>query len=102
MALWERLEQLEVDVESSSTERLSVDVSTEFTRATTVVTFHGRGHDGVGEDVTYTAEDHEWFPHVEPTGPTTLGELSSALDGLELFRRAAGLQGSCRDRPACT
>jgi L-alanine-DL-glutamate epimerase-like enolase superfamily enzyme len=98
MALWERLAQLEVEVESCSTERLSVDVSTEFTRVTTVVTFKGRDHDGVGEDVTYTAEDHGWFPDVEPTGPTTLGELSSALDGLELFRRAPGMEAAAHYR----
>jgi hypothetical protein len=85
MSLWDRLAQLDVEVEACSTERLSVDVSSEFKRVTTVVSLAGRGHDGVGEDVTYIAEDHEWFPRVEPTGPTTLGDLSAALDGLELF-----------------
>jgi hypothetical protein len=98
VALWDRLAQLEVEVETCSTERLSVDVSTEFTRVTTVVSFGGRGCEGVGEDVTYTAEDHEWFPHVEPTGPTTLGELSGALDGLELFRGAPQMDAAAHYR----
>ena len=63
----------------------SIDVSTQFTRVTTLIKLRGRGAEGVGEDVTYNAEDHEWFPTVPATGPTTLGELSQALDGVELF-----------------
>ena len=35
--------------------------------------------------MTYTAEDHDWFPELDPPGRTTLGELSSQLDGLRLF-----------------
>ena len=85
MTLWDRLAELDVEVERSATERRGIDVSPEFTRVTTVVSLSGRGHDGVGEDVTYNAEDHDWFPSVEPSGPTTLGELSRALDSLELF-----------------
>ena len=85
MPLWDRLAQLDVEVESSATEQLRVDVSTEFTRVTTVVSLRGRGVDGVGEDVTYTAEDHGWFPQVEPTGATTLGEVSRRLDEIDLF-----------------
>jgi hypothetical protein len=98
VALWDRLAQLEVEVEACSTEQLSVDVSTEFTRVTTVVSFRGRGHEGVGEDVTYNAEDHAWFPRVEPTGPTTLGELSLALDALELFTGAPRMDASAHYR----
>jgi hypothetical protein len=85
VGLWDRLAALEVEVESFTTEERRVDVSTEFTRVTTVVTLRGRGVEGVGEDVTYTAEDHDWFPQVEPAGPTTLGELSRRFDEVELF-----------------
>jgi hypothetical protein len=85
MALWDRLAQLEVEVEAAATDRNSIDVSTQFTRVTTGIKLRGRGAEGVGEDVTYNAEDHEWFPTVEPTGPTTLGDLSQALDGVKLF-----------------
>jgi hypothetical protein len=85
MALWDRLAQLEVEVEAAATDRNSVDVSTQFTRVTTEIKLRGRGEEGVGEDVTYNAEDHEWFPTVEPTGRTTLGELSQALEGVKLF-----------------
>jgi hypothetical protein len=94
VSLWDRLAQVEVEVEACSTERLSVDVSTQFTRVTTVVSLRGRGQEGVGEDVTYVAESHEWFPTVDPTGPTTLGELSRGLDGVELFRGEPGMEAA--------
>jgi hypothetical protein len=96
MALWDRLAQLEVEVEAVATEQRKVEVSTQFTRVTTVVTLSGRGADGVGEDVTYTAPDHDWFPPIEPTGHTTLAELARSLDGVELFHGEPGM-GASRD-----
>jgi hypothetical protein len=52
---------------------------------TTTVVLAGEGEQGRGEDVTYTAGDHDWFPDLEARGRTTLGELSAELDGLQLF-----------------
>ena len=86
MGAWERLRGLDVVVDGFRTERRSVDVSPEFKRVTTTVVFSGGGVEGRGEDVTYTAEDHDWFPEVEPAGATTLGDLSASLDGVTLFR----------------
>jgi hypothetical protein len=94
MSLWERLLDLELVVDSVRTERRSVDVSSEFTRVTTLVVLAGRGGEGRGEDVTYTAEDHDWFPALEPAGATTLGEFSSSLDGLALFAGEPGMAAS--------
>jgi hypothetical protein len=85
MPLWDRLRGLELDIEDVTTERKSVDVSTQFRRVTTTVVLGGEGEHGRGEDVTYTAEDHDWFPELEARGRTTLGELSEELDGLRLF-----------------
>jgi hypothetical protein len=85
MSAWDRLRGLELNVEEVTTERKSVDVSTQFTRVTTTVVLAGEGEQGRGEDVTYTAEDHDWFPELDPPGRTTLGELSAELDGLQLF-----------------
>src|SRR5437879_2106764 len=85
MAFWDRLRGLELTLEHVGTERSSVDVSTQFTRVTTTVVFGGRAETGRGEDVTYTAEDHEWFPTLEAPGRTTLGDLSAALDAVQLF-----------------
>jgi hypothetical protein len=85
MSVWDELRGLDLNVEEFTTERKSVDVSTQFTRVTTTVVLAGEGEQGRGEDVTYTAEDHDWFPDLEPRGRTTLGELSAELDGLRLF-----------------
>jgi hypothetical protein len=85
MSVWDELRGLDLNVEEFTTERKSVDVSTQFTRVTTTVVLAGEGEQGRGEDVTYTAEDHDWFPDLEPRGRTTLGELSAELDGLHLF-----------------
>ena len=86
MAHWERLRDLPLVVEGMRTERRSLAVSTEFTRVSTVVVLSGGDEEGRGEDVTYTAEDHDWFPTVEPSGETTLGAFSSSLDELTLFQ----------------
>jgi L-alanine-DL-glutamate epimerase-like enolase superfamily enzyme len=85
MAVFERLRELGLVVEEVRTERRSVDVSSEFKRVTTIVVLSGGGVDGRGEDVTYTAEDHDWFPSLEPAGATTLGAFSASLDGLAWF-----------------
>jgi hypothetical protein len=85
MALYDLLRERKLVVEDVRTERRSVDVSSDFTRVTTIVVMSGRGEVGRGEDVTYTVEDHDWFPSLQPPGETTLGELSSSLDGLPMF-----------------
>jgi hypothetical protein len=85
MSVWDELRGLDLNVEEVTTERKSVDVSTQFTRVTTTVVLAGDGEQGRGEDVTYTAEDHDWFPDLEARGRTTLGELSAELDRLRLF-----------------
>ena len=83
--MYERLRGLELVVDGVRTEQRSVAVSSEFTRVTTLVVLSGRGAEGRGEDVTYTAEDHDWFPSLDPAGATTLGAFSESLDGLTLF-----------------
>jgi hypothetical protein len=83
--LWEQLHELGLVVEEMATERRSVDVSTQFTRVTTTVVLRGGGHEGRGEDVTYNAEDHEWFPQLDAPGSTTLARFSGQLDEMRLF-----------------
>jgi L-alanine-DL-glutamate epimerase-like enolase superfamily enzyme len=85
MALYEQLRGLDVVVEGMTTEQRTVEVSSDFKRVTTIVVLSGAGAEGRGEDVTYTAEDHDWFPALEPTGVTTFGELSGLFDGLSSF-----------------
>ena len=94
MALWDRLRSLELTLEDVATEQRSVEVSTQFTRVTTTVVLSGRGETGRGEDVTYTAEDHDWFPELRARGEMTVGELSAELETLQLFEREPGMQAS--------
>ena len=94
MAFWDRLRGLELNVEGFGTERKSVDVSSQFTRVSTTVVVGGDGAEGRGEDITYTAPDHDWFPQLEPPGRTTLQELSAQLDGLQLFNGEPGMAAS--------
>ena len=94
MRFWDRLRELELAVEGFATERSSLDVSSQFTRVTTTVVLSGGGSEGRGEDVTYTAADHDWFPELEPSGKTTLGAFSSELDALQLFAAAPGMAAS--------
>jgi hypothetical protein len=94
VALWERLSELELAVESAETERRSVEVSTEFTRVTTTLILRGRGEQGRGEDVTYNKEDHDWFPKLELRGSTSLSAFSAQLDGLRLFREEPEMKAS--------
>ncbi len=85
MPLWDRLRGLDLVVEGFATKRRSVDVSSEFTRVTTTIVLSGDGQEGRGEDVTYTAEDHDWFPVLETPRRTTLGDLSAELESHRLF-----------------
>ncbi|TMK60626.1 MAG: hypothetical protein E6G60_13025 [Actinobacteria bacterium] len=91
MRLFDQVSGLELEVESFSTERREAAVSTEFTRVTTTVVLSGAGETGQGEDVTYQAELHEWFPVLGERGRMTVGEFSRRLDayGLEDYRRWA-------------
>jgi hypothetical protein len=98
MALWDLLRPLELVVDDVRTERRSVDVSSQFTRVTTTVVVAGVGAEGRGEDVTYNQEDHEWFPELQPSGATTLGEFSAALDPLRLFDGEPKMEASLQYR----
>jgi hypothetical protein len=55
----ERLADLPLTIEGYALERLERDVSSAFTRVSTAIRMHGGGEEGVGEDVTYDAEDHD-------------------------------------------
>jgi L-alanine-DL-glutamate epimerase-like enolase superfamily enzyme len=85
-SLWSSLADLRVRIDDYVVERREQAVSSEFTRVTTTVVLHGDGETGEGEDVTYTAADHDDFPVAEMlAGTWTLHEYSLRLDGLVLF-----------------
>jgi hypothetical protein len=88
-ATYDRLAELPVEIQSYDLERLEQPVSSEFTRVTTVIRLRGGGEEGVGEDVTYSAEDQDAQqkgPRLPlSAAPRTLDDFSHFLDELDLF-----------------
>jgi hypothetical protein len=89
MSTWERLAQLPVRIEECVLEPLQVDVSSAFQRKSTVIHLHGGGEEGIGEDVTYDALDHEILQEAGPglalAGSFTLASFSAHLAEHSLF-----------------
>jgi len=85
VALYDAVSNLPLEVDSYELERLELVVSPEFTRITTLVHLRGGGEEGIGEDVTYTAEDHPPPGDLALAGAYTLDSFSQHLDELELF-----------------
>lgn len=61
MSTYARLAELPLEIESYELEGLEREVSSDFVRLTTLIRLRGGGHEGVGEDVTYTALDQIGF-----------------------------------------
>jgi L-alanine-DL-glutamate epimerase-like enolase superfamily enzyme len=85
----ERLADLPLHIDGYELEGLMREVSSAFTRVSTVIRMHGAGEEGVGEDVTYDAPDHEL---VQATGPVlpfagewTLGSFCEHVEALDLW-----------------
>src|SRR4051794_4312824 len=94
-SLWQSLADLEVRIDDYSVQRRELQVSPEFTRVTSTVVFRCGEDAGQGEDVTYTAQDHDGFPaHEMVAGTWTLYELSRRLDELELWSAEPAMEAS--------
>ena len=99
MSLYDTFRELPLHIEEVVTDVHVYQVSPEFTRKTTVVHlrpepyFRHIGPEGLGEDVTYDADEHEphRWPWVDLLGDWTLESFSARLDEVDLFpaRRAA-------------
>jgi L-alanine-DL-glutamate epimerase-like enolase superfamily enzyme len=92
MSTWERLAELPVEVEDYALEPLQADVSSDFERKSTVIRLRGGGEEGVGEDVTYDAVDHEILQSTGPVlalaGRFTLASFADRIAELSLFPQA--------------
>jgi hypothetical protein len=87
VSLYDAVATLPLEVESVELERLTLRVSDDFTRATTVVHLRGGGEEGVGEDVTYAAAEHDDPPVPDVAGRwDTFDAYSRRLDEVDLFR----------------
>jgi L-alanine-DL-glutamate epimerase-like enolase superfamily enzyme len=89
MSTFDQLADLPIEIEGYSLEGLEANVSSDFTRLSTVIHMRGGGEEGVGEDVTYDALDHVALQDTgavhDLTGPRTLGELCELIGTLDLF-----------------
>ena len=89
-ALWERIAGLSLEIEDYALERLERTVSSDFTRVSTVLRFRGGdGHEGLGEDVSYDAEDQAALQGAGATQPLagswTLESFCDHLATLDLW-----------------
>ena len=91
MSLYSRGRDLTLVIDQAALHRLELPVAPEFTRVTTVVALSGGGHEGVGEDVTYEADEATAFQQAGPPdlrGEWTIHSLATALAGMDLFPAA--------------
>jgi L-alanine-DL-glutamate epimerase-like enolase superfamily enzyme len=85
----ERLADLPLRIEDYALERLEREVSSAFTRVSTLIRLRGAGEEGVGEDVTYDAVDQDALqaagPVLELAGDWTLGTFCDRVEELDLW-----------------
>ncbi len=89
MSTWERLAGLPVEIDGYELEGLVQSVSSDFERKSTLIRLRGAEQEGVGEDVTYDAEDHDILQAAGPSlplaGSFTLAGFCAHLATLEQF-----------------
>ena len=89
MSTYELVADLPVHIEGYALEGLVQDVSSDFTRKSTVIRLHGGGEEGLGEDVVYEPVDHEIAQQAGPTlplaGDWTIASFAGQLATLDLF-----------------
>jgi hypothetical protein len=89
VATFDKLAELPLEVSAYELEPLEQEVSSDFTRLSTVIRISGGGHEGVGEDVTYDALDHVALQDAGPVqdlaGSWTIGSFADHVGGLDLF-----------------
>jgi hypothetical protein len=85
-----------VEIESYELEGLEYRISDQFVRKTTVIRLRGGGHEGIGEDVTYSPQDQEALQEEGATlplaGSHTIDSFSKLLERLSLFPSGPGLE----------
>jgi hypothetical protein len=89
MTTYERVKDLPLTIEDYAFEGLARTVSSGFERLTTVIRLRGGGEEGLGEDVTYDADEHraqqQQGPVLPLAGEWTFDTFSEHLGGLDLF-----------------
>ncbi len=92
MSLYDAVKNLSLTVAAYDLDVHSLDVSSGFTRKTTTIRLTGSGEEGLGEDVTYEAAEHDAQiargPVVPLAGEWTIASFSRHLAGQALFETA--------------
>ena len=97
---WEQVADLPLEIERTELEPQQQDVSSDFTRKTTIIHLLGGGEEGLGEDVVYSADEQEAAWAAGPpdlTGSWTLRTFSEHVGALDLFGGAEPEQAAGRD-----
>ena len=99
---WELVADLPLEIEVYELEPLQAFVSSDFERKSTIVHMTGAGHEGLGEDVTYDAVDHEILQaagaNLPLQGSWTIGSFSEQVASLDLFPKEPQREVSRRYR----
>jgi hypothetical protein len=89
VSLYDAVRDLPLEIEGYGLELLELQARPDFLRKTTVVHLQGGGEEGIGEDVTYDAEEHDRSqkrgPDLPLAGSWTLHTFSEHLATLPLF-----------------
>jgi hypothetical protein len=89
VSTYAKLAELPLEIDGYELEGLERDVSSGFTRLSTVIHLRGSGEEGVGEDVVYDALDHIALQDAGAAQPLagthTLDSFCRLVDGLDLF-----------------
>ena len=95
---YERVADLPLRVAGYHLDALRRNVSSGFERVSTLIRLRGGGTDGVGEDVTYSAEEQEAFqaagPILDLAGDWTLDGFSERVGSFDLFPDGTELPAS--------
>ena len=87
--LYLKIASLPLNISGHRLESLQIEAKKGWIRKTTVVRLSGDGKEGVGEDVTYEAEDQKAFQALGPSldfqGTFTVEEFSRKLSGIAFF-----------------
>jgi L-alanine-DL-glutamate epimerase-like enolase superfamily enzyme len=91
MSTYDLVADLPVRIDGYELQGLKREVSSDFTRQSTVIRLHGRGEEGLGEDVVYDSVDQEAARQAGATlplqGDWTMRSFAEHLAALELFPR---------------
>ncbi len=92
---YDRLRDLELEIDGYEIERRELEVSSGFERITHTVCLEGVGERGQGEDITYEAQDQETMPtDLQLAGRWTVDSFSRHMDEHVLFPTAPVQHGS--------